>query len=1124
MNREYFQTSAWYKAIHLKERIASLSALANPVVANQIQTRQVNAELAQSRLERWRNQDPFPKDSYFAERLAMNAIDEAEFLSLLGESIAAVQTRFPETPAWLKQIAEAFSTPFKPLQLPEATQDVETSSFLYLIEPLVCQGLNRLSTGIESLSLQYSELPFEPKTVTEMLLTHLTIQLRHILNRTLVLEINVARLQGLLTGDTPQERFRSFVERLRQPEVALAILQEYPVLARQTTICINHWLTFSLEFLQHLCADWLEIQAEFSPDRELGLLMELQGGAGDSHRRGRSVLVAKFSSGLQLVYKPRSLAVDVHFQELLTWLNARGDHPSFRILKLLNRGDYGWMEFIKAESCQTPAEIQRFYQRQGGYLALLYALQATDFHSENLIAAGEHPILVDLEALFHPKAGKIKNSQADLVVGDKMAYSVLGIGLLPRRVWGNDQAEGIDLSGLGSKPGQLTPHQLPYWEDRGTDEMRLARKRMEMLPDRNLPTLNGANVNLLDYTEEILNGFTNIYQLLLKHREDLLSEQGPIAAFAEDEIRVILGLTRIYSFLLDESYHPDRLRDALDRDRHFDQLWLQIQHRPFLKQVVSAEHEDLLRGDVPLFVTRPNSRHIWNSDGQCITDFLEKPSINMVYRRLEQLNNLDMAQQQWFIRASLATVHLGLSDTASPTYPIAEPQTIATPDRLIAAAREVGDRLDFLAVRGETDASWIGLTFLGERHWSLVSLGFDLYDGLPGIALFLAYLGQITAAERYTNLARATLVTIRSQIEESKSDFKRIGAFGGWGGVIYTFTHLAMLWNQPELITEAEKIVEYLPDLIEQDTQLDIISGAAGCINSLLTLYQCKPADTTLNAAIQCGDLLISRAETMPHGVGWGWKDQMFEEKPLTGFSHGAAGIAASLLELAAVTGEQRFATTALAALEYERSHFLPEAGNWLDLRNFTNTVLADRAEQDNCLNAWCHGAPGIGLARLRSLPYLDNAEIRSEISTALKTTLAKGFGKNHSLCHGDLGNLELLLQASLTLNDPDWEMQVKRLAGMILDSIDRDGWLCGVPSGIETPGLMTGLAGIGYGLLRLAAPEQVPSVLVLAPPTSAEMSHKPIHLVPLQSGDHRQLQEGSPATSSITDILHQFQ
>ncbi len=101
----------------------------------------------------------------------------------------------------------------------------------------------------------------------------------------------------------------------------------------------------------------------------------------------------------------------------------------------------------------------------------------------------------------------------------------------------------------------------------------------------------------------------------------------------------------------------------------------------------------------------------------------------------------------------------------------------------------------------------------------------------------------------------------------------------------------------------------------------------------------------------------------------------------------------------------------------------------------------------------------------------------------ALRTTLAQGFGGNHSLCHGDLGNLELLLQASQVLPDPQWKAQTERIASAILESIDQHGWLCGVPLGVETPGLMTGLAGIGYGLLRLAEPERVPSVLTLEPP-----------------------------------------
>jgi lantibiotic modifying enzyme len=174
-----------------------------------------------------------------------------------------------------------------------------------------------------------------------------------------------------------------------------------------------------------------------------------------------------------------------------------------------------------------------------------------------------------------------------------------------------------------------------------------------------------------------------------------------------------------------------------------------------------------------------------------------------------------------------------------------------------------------------------------------------------------------------------------------------------------------------------------------------------------------------------------------------------------------------ALLELASFTGEERFKTTAMDAIAYERSLFSPEAGNCPDLRDFVDTQRGGAAnngrDKQKFMMAWCHGAPGIGLA--------------------LQTTMAQGFGRNHSLCHGDLGNLELLLQASEVLDTPYWRVQANRIAAMVIESFGRHGYLCGVPLGVEVPGLMTGLAGIGYELLRLAEPQRVPAVLVLAPP-----------------------------------------
>ncbi len=180
----------------------------------------------------------------------------------------------------------------------------------------------------------------------------------------------------------------------------LTLLEEYAVLARQLVEMLDLWVTCELELLERLCADWEQIRSVFLLDYDPGVLIEIEQGAGDTHRGGHNVTVLTWSSGFRLVYKPRATALDIHFQELLTWLNAQGQQPAFLTLTIIDKQTYGWSEFVPACDCTTREEVERFYLRQGGYLALLYALEATDFHAENLIAAGEHPLLIDLEALF----------------------------------------------------------------------------------------------------------------------------------------------------------------------------------------------------------------------------------------------------------------------------------------------------------------------------------------------------------------------------------------------------------------------------------------------------------------------------------------------------------------------------------------------------------------------------------------------------------------------------------------------------------------------------------------------------------------------------------------------------
>src|SRR5262249_50592775 len=197
--------------------------------------------------------------------------------------------------------------------------------------------------------------------------------------------------------------------------------------------------------------------------------------------------------------------------------------------------------------------------------------------------------------------------------------------------------------------------------------------------------------------------------------------------------------------------------------------------------------------------------------------------MSLVRRRVGQLGEHDLARQLWFLRAALATTasEAGRSPGRPPRR--AEPETRADRDRLLSAARAVGDQPEAMALRREGAASWIGLTPDARGRWTLRPMGVDLYGGLAGHALFLAYLGAVTEQARYGLLAREALMALRRQVERDRSSIKTIGGFDGWGGVIYTLSHLGAVWDEPALLAEAEAIVRLLPHPIEADASVDII-------------------------------------------------------------------------------------------------------------------------------------------------------------------------------------------------------------------------------------------------------------------------------------------------------------
>jgi len=276
---------------------------------------------------------------------------------------------------------------------------------------------------------------------------------------------------------------------------------------------------------------------------------------------------------------------------------------------------------------------------------------------------------------------------------------------------------------------------------------------------------------------------------------------------------------------------------------------------------------------------------------------------------------------------------------------------------------------------------------------------------------------------------------------------------------------------------------------------LDVISGSAGAIPVLLEFYQRYRQQWLLDQATKEGERLLRAAQKTQRG--WSWKTlEMRTRGNLTGLSHGAAGIGWSLLELFDATREARFRAAAEQAFRYEREWFNPQEENWADLRIFDNATVREN-ESPVCSVAWCHGAPGIALSRLRAYEILGEDIYRREAEAGLRTTAKSidgakqpGYG-NFSLCHGHAGNAEVILYATQILG-PKLKQLVEATAtyGIEVYQNQRLPWPCGVLGAGETPTLMLGLAGIGHFYLRLVDPIRVPSLLVISGGRGAPSSH----------------------------------
>lgn len=343
------------------------------------------------------------------------------------------------------------------------------------------------------------------------------------------------------------------------------------------------------------------------------------------------------------------------------------------------------------------------------------------------------------------------------------------------------------------------------------------------------------------------------------------------------------------------------------------------------------------------------------------------------------------------------------------------------------------------------------------------------YTGSLGIAIYFAGLYAAFGDDRDRRFARDSVDVLLDEDVDRLTDGLGLGAGNGIGALIYGFSLLAELTGEQRYRKRAHSFASALTDEdVRDDDTYDLLLGTAGAITGLLRLYEQTGDRRVLDRAVRCGEhLLDNRLRKWGYGV---WDTHVDEDIQsfATGFAHGAAGLSYALYRLYGHTDNSEFEAAARDAVKFENVFYSERENNW----------KANWSRLPDYPLWWCYGTPGVGLARLGSQPYAESDEVARDVERA--KDFEPRLDPRDAVCHGVFSQVEFLIELGRE-DDEEYLDRARRLATQAV-SRKRDAYGYQVVGshveGLYNPSLFLGTAGIGYTLLRLLAPEELPSIL----------------------------------------------
>ncbi|MGB8860788.1 MAG: type 2 lanthipeptide synthetase LanM [Ilumatobacteraceae bacterium] len=812
-----------------------------------------------------------------------------------------------------------------------------------------------------------------------------------------------------------------------------SLFDEFPVLARMLSLATRHAVAAGEEFALRLAADRgvLCDRLGIAPEDPVAGLWAV----GDQHHLGRQVLLVRFGSGARLIYKPRPVTPELAMAAVASHVARHGGIDCEITPRMVAGEAHGWSEFVTTVAPRDIEELRTFSRRAGAATAIAHATSTHDLHLENVIVAGDRPVLVDLECIA---TAPLRSASEALPGRRVITESVLSSYLLPLPE--RDEALAVDICGLTGTDRQLSGSFGRSWTRLGTTEMAVEPQLQRSTSSAARPA--PSSLPLLDIA-----AFCSGLEVAAR----AISAHGlGVDAGTTWTNRVVLCDTQSYAVILQQAFEPDNLRDGLSFSIAIDAIsgrGYEDDAESWLAELAVAERASLERLDVPM------AHGEWRTTDVAVDGVVARNALTHTGQRQIEQNLADLAADRLHLQLGIARValegRLGQQRVAAVS---AVPASACRPaggpsadGQVLDTCTAIGDGLlATMVALADGTVEWFAPTHRGERLAPTMG-GSGLYNGAAGCALYLAALARHTGRGDFADAA------LRVFDRRPRDDDPTLG--DGQVGWAYAAAVSGVVLDDHELVESAVAAARSALSSVDLARDIDVMAGQTGI------------ALAAASVAVMAGDeTLAGEVATLACNARKEWMERVqlnwVEANRLhrLGVAHGITGTSLAVARVLAAADD--------AGLREWLHELVAEENARIERRDGVPSRVSSDAERRPD-TTWCWGVTGFAGARTVVAECLGTPEAHRFIDRA-REILTSSQGLLHRLCCGSAGWLA--------------ELPADRRSALVSELVAAHGaHLLEERSSYQSPSLFRGTAGVGYQLLRSLDP-MLPDLLTFAP------------------------------------------